>query len=216
MTLYSFTAASSSDIKAANDWKDWRSILLPWIAPTSTLLLGIALIFRALPSSTSELDVKPIFAAIGTQNLGALEAAIEKDASDVRATGLDGTTPLYLASELGWREGVDLLLARGADPNAVNADGSTPLFAAIDASQHRVAIVRALLDAGASASARLPDGRNVLHVAASSQRVELRVVAMLARNAEAAKAKDNDGRTPRQVAEKRGLLAVADVLGQVR
>jgi ankyrin repeat protein len=219
MSFYSFAAESPSDVEDTKDskgTKDWRSILLPWIAPTSLLLLGIALILHSLPSRTNAWDIKPIFLAIGVKNLNAVEAAIEKKPSAVRAIGLDGITPIFLASELGWKEGVDLLLAKGADPNAVNADGSMPLFAAIDANQHRVAIVRALLDAGASASARLPDGRNALHVAAASQRVELRVVALLARNAEAAHAKDNDGRTPEQVAEKHGLLAIANVLDQVR
>jgi ankyrin repeat protein len=219
MTLYSFAAESPSDLKGANYLNRinaWRSRLLPWIAAPSLLLLGITLIFHSLPSRASAWELNPIFPAIGTKNLDAVEAAIERDPSAVRAIGLDGTTPLYLASELGWKEGVDLLLAKGADPNAMNADGSMPLFAAIDANQHRVAIVRALLEAGASASARLPDGRNALHVAAASQRVELRVVALLARNAEAAHAKDNDGRTPEQVAENHGLLAVANTLGQGR
>jgi ankyrin repeat protein len=219
MTVHSITTHRASDTRAANaskQTKDWRLIFSSWIAPTATLLLGVILIFHALRPSTNASDVKPIFPAVGAKNLETLEAAIEKDPGDVRAMGLDGTTPIFLASELGWKEGVDVLLAKGADPNAVNADGSMPLFAAIDADQHRVAIVRALLDAGASASARLPDGRNALHVAAASQRVELRVVALLAKNAEAAHAKDNDGRTPEQVAEKHGLLAVANILGQAR
>ncbi|HWT11758.1 MAG TPA: ankyrin repeat domain-containing protein [Allosphingosinicella sp.] len=43
----------------------------------------------------------------------------------------DGTTPLILAAQLGWREGAEQLLARGANPNLGNSRGETPLIFAV-------------------------------------------------------------------------------------
>lgn len=43
----------------------------------------------------------------------------------------DGTTPLILAAQIGWREGAERLLARGADPNLGNRNGETPLMFAV-------------------------------------------------------------------------------------
>ena len=58
-----------------------------------------------------------------------------------------GRTALMLAVARGHAESVDVLLAHGADPNAVDADGVTPLKAALAADQP--AIVAALRRAGA-------------------------------------------------------------------
>jgi ankyrin repeat protein len=52
-----------------------------------------------------------------------------------------------LAASRGQAESVDVLLAHGADPNAVDANGTTPLKAALAADQP--AIVAALRRAGA-------------------------------------------------------------------
>jgi len=43
----------------------------------------------------------------------------------------DGTTPLTLAAQLGWRDGAEQLLARGANPNLGNNRGETPLIFAV-------------------------------------------------------------------------------------
>jgi ankyrin repeat protein len=43
----------------------------------------------------------------------------------------DGTTPLILASQIGWQEGAEQLLARGANPNLGSRSGITPLIAAV-------------------------------------------------------------------------------------
>lgn len=59
-----------------------------------------------------------------------------------------GTTPLVLACNLGFIEGVDFLLGQGARVDEPNNTGETPLISAV----HRrdVALVRALLKAGAN------------------------------------------------------------------
>src|SRR5688572_1936003 len=43
----------------------------------------------------------------------------------------DGSTPLILASQLGWYEGAELLLGRRANPNLGNSRGETPLIFAV-------------------------------------------------------------------------------------
>lgn len=59
-----------------------------------------------------------------------------------------GTTPLVLACNLGFLEGVDFLISVGARVDDPNNTGETPLISAV----HRrdVAMVRALLKAGAN------------------------------------------------------------------
>ena len=71
-----------------------------------------------------------------------LDAPVSVDAPDSR-----GRTALLLAASRGQAESVDVLLAHGADPNAVDASGMTPLKAALGAGQP--AIVAALRRAGA-------------------------------------------------------------------
>ncbi len=55
----------------------------------------------------------------------------------------DGTTPLILAAQIGWREGAEQLLARGANPNLGNRRGETPLILAVQ--RRDLQMVRLLL-----------------------------------------------------------------------
>jgi uncharacterized protein len=43
----------------------------------------------------------------------------------------DGTTPLILAAQIGWRDGAEQLLSRRANPNLGNGRGETPLIFAV-------------------------------------------------------------------------------------
>lgn len=69
-----------------------------------------------------------------------------------------GMTPLQMASNLGWAEGVEILIGRGAAVDQTNDAGETPLIAAV----HRrdTALVRALLKAGANPDRSDNSGRN--------------------------------------------------------
>ena len=60
----------------------------------------------------------------------------------------DGTTPLILSAQLGWREGAEELLGRGANPNLDNRRGETPLMVAVQSRD--LAMVRLLLGQGAN------------------------------------------------------------------
>lgn len=70
----------------------------------------------------------------------------------------NGVTPLQLASNLGWSEGVEILIGRGAAVDQTNSAGETPLIAAV----HRrdVALVRVLLKAGANPDRSDNSGRS--------------------------------------------------------
>jgi ankyrin repeat protein len=59
----------------------------------------------------------------------------------------DGTTPLILSAQLGWRDGAEQLLARGANPNLGNRRGETPLIVAVQSRD--ISMVRLLLAARA-------------------------------------------------------------------
>lgn len=60
----------------------------------------------------------------------------------------DGTTPLILAAQIGWRDGAEQLLARGANPNLGNSRGETPLIFAVQ--RYDLPVVRLLLRQGAN------------------------------------------------------------------
>ena len=59
----------------------------------------------------------------------------------------DGTAPLHLAAQLGWREGAELLLSQRANPNIANSRGETPLILAVQ--RRDLVMVRLLLSQGA-------------------------------------------------------------------
>lgn len=110
-----------------------------------------------------------------TSGRGALHYVVERrDATWLRfllAKGANanvadkaGITPLQLASDLGWTDGVDLLVGAGAAIDGTNVAGETPLISAV----HRrdVALVRVLLKAGANPDRTDNSGRSARDYAA--------------------------------------------------
>lgn len=83
--------------------------------------------------------------------------------ANVNARNSKGETPLQLASNLGFVEGVEALLALGAKVDEPNSTGETPLIAAT----HRkdAAMARVLLRAGADAKRNDNSGRSALDYA---------------------------------------------------
>jgi uncharacterized protein len=65
----------------------------------------------------------------------------------VNSIGLEGETPLHMASLRGAAADVAILIEAGANPNSVNDVGATPLHRAVYAGN--LQIVTQLLDAGA-------------------------------------------------------------------
>ena len=59
-----------------------------------------------------------------------------------------GNTPLIIAAERGWGDGVQILLKYGANVNTANTSGETPLIRAVQV--HDIDVARQLLAAGAN------------------------------------------------------------------
>jgi ankyrin repeat protein len=69
-----------------------------------------------------------------------------------------GVTPLMLASQLGYIEGIEMLASKGAKVDAPNDAGETPLILAIH--RHDMPMVRILLAGGADPSLSDNSGRS--------------------------------------------------------
>jgi len=59
----------------------------------------------------------------------------------------DGSTPLMLAAQIGWRDGAERLLARGSNVNMANNRGETALILAVQRTD--LSMVRLLMSQGA-------------------------------------------------------------------
>lgn len=97
-------------------------------------------------------DSSPIIAAL------LLDASAPLEARDSK-----GRTPLSLASQYGFTAMTKLLLARGADVDAVNHRGGTPLVELFSAGITEETILRTLIDEGADIDARDNAGLTALH-----------------------------------------------------
>lgn len=181
---------------------------------------GVSLLMRAvyrgklsaaatLRAARTSLDIAES-AALGADDV--LAAALQQpDAAATRAS--DGFTPLHLAAFFGHTQAATLLLAAGADANAVAANPSRvrPLHSAA-AGQHS-AICALLLDHGAAVDARQHGGFTALHAAAQHRDPALMRL-LLAHGANPALATD-DGRTARDLtAGDAAVLALLDAAPQ--
>lgn len=139
-----------------------------------------------------------------------LEALLAGDPSLLEAYSADGFTPIGLAAYMGHVGALRLLLANGADVNAVgrNEGKFTALTGAV-ASNH-VEVVRILLEHGADARYRYENGSSPLHEAAANGNLDIAKL-LLARGADPA-ARTADGKTPRDLAREKGHAELAALL----
>jgi ankyrin repeat protein len=115
----------------------------------------------------------PFLRAAQSSDLTLMKLLLEHGADPTLATN-DGTTPLMVASGIGWVEGVTyewsreanletvtMLLELGLDVNARNSEGRTALMGA--AHKGRNEIVQLLVDRGADLAARDIGSRDTIH-----------------------------------------------------
>ncbi|MDR6724211.1 ankyrin repeat protein [Paenibacillus amylolyticus] len=119
----------------------------------------------------------------------------------------DGLTPLGSAAHYGQAEAVRILLAQGADVNAVSHSkisfipSNTALHAAL-AGERSVEVVRLLLEHGAATNILDSDGQNALHTAAfHTDQAEL--IELLLQHGADPSALSNSGQTALDIALER-------------
>ncbi|MBW2703234.1 MAG: ankyrin repeat domain-containing protein [Deltaproteobacteria bacterium] len=130
--------------------------------------------------------------------------------ADVKAPSLQKwrISPLHLAAQGGNVQVIDLLLARGAELDAVNLEGYTPLHRA--AWYGESAAVRHLIAKGANLKARNKWGQTPLFSAV--QGGDRETVAILARKKVGLNDAAEDGRKPIDVATEKGSKEIVKVL----
>jgi ankyrin repeat protein len=163
----------------------------------------VAVLLEAGP----ELD---LFEASALGNRDRAAAALDADPDQVSAWSPDGFTALHLAVFFGHGPTARMLIARGADVQAVSRNPMEvmPLHSA--AAGRSRASVEAVLDADVDVDARSHGGFTALHDAA--QNGDRAIVELLLERGADPDATDERGRTPRALATEQGHLDVADLL----
>jgi hypothetical protein len=141
-------------------------------------------------------------------DLFAVKHYLRKFPDSIGARDGFGYTPLHWAAVRGHWDAVEVLVAGGAEVNALGGDGGTPLHLA--AHHDRPDMIRLLLDEGADLSIQNQWGRTPLHVAAR-RNCDLVAALLLSRGADA-NSTTREGWTPLHVAEMAGHARVRDVL----
>jgi ankyrin repeat protein len=99
-------------------------------------------------------------------------AALDQPEGDEDNTLLAGQTPLHIAADFGWVEGVEFLLGQGISPDIRSRHGLTPLMM-LHTGKPALAVARALLAAGADPDALSPRGHCPLLAASDAALVEV-------------------------------------------
>jgi ankyrin repeat protein len=132
---------------------------------------------------------------------------INSDVEDVAGGAIVRMT-LAFASEHGYVEVVNALIATGADVNKASNDGSTPMYSA--SSQGHLEVVQALIAAGADVNKANNDGYTPMFLTSHYGHLEV-VQALIAAGADVNKA-SNHGSTPICWASYDGRLEVVQAL----
>jgi ankyrin repeat protein len=153
-----------------------------------------------------------LFEAVAVGQANVVAEGLEAQPDLVNAYSHDGFTPLALASFFGHDQIVALLLARGAEVNAVsqNAMRVMPLHSAV-AGQH-LRVARALLAHGAEVNAAQAGDFTPLHGAAQNGQLEM--VALLLSYGATVNPHSAGEQTPLALALEGGHEQVANLLRQ--
>ena len=120
------------------------------------------------------------------------------------------STPLWVASFMGKKKVVELLLERGADPDETDINGRTPLWVA--ANSGKTDVVQMLLDGGADPNKTDNHGKTPLWMAATWDNGHKDVVKLLLDRGVDPNTADISGWTPLHLAAKIGHKDVVRLL----
>jgi ankyrin repeat protein/tetratricopeptide (TPR) repeat protein len=150
----------------------------------------------------------PLHRAAWNGQLVVARFLLENGANVDQPSGTERKTALVLAAAQGHKSMVELLLARGASPNAKEEYGNMALHEA--AAKGFVTVVEVLLANKAELESRNNSGETPLHRAASAGQAGI-AETLLKRGANANAARNN-GDTPLHLAAERGDVRTIDVL----
>lgn len=138
VTLNQFEAAASGQIARLRELLEAQPTRIDNFSPDGFQALGLAAFFGHIAAARWLLDhgaqvnipsrngmqVMPLHSAVAAQNLEIARALIDHGA-DVNAVQNDDFTPLMAAAQNGQMEMIELLLAKGARPDAKRANGQS-------------------------------------------------------------------------------------------
>jgi len=151
-----------------------------------------------------------IFEATALGRLADLRDRIRDEASVINSRSRDGFTALHFAGFFGQPDAARLLIANGAQVDAVAANPMQvmPLHSA--ASARNLEAVRLLLEHGATVNARQHGGWAPIHSAA--QNGDKSMVELLLKHGADPKLPNDEGKTPAVVAREKGHEELAALL----
>jgi ankyrin repeat protein len=169
-------------------------------------VIAVAGLFIGLPMARAALD--PILAAARAGDLKAVQARLAAAPKSIKAKDFTGHTALHYAANSGHAQVAALLLAKGADPNALNMEGRSPLHLA--SMRCFPEVVKLLIAKGAKVNLKgTMFGSTPLHAAAGFGCVK--VAEVLLDNKAKTDIKDKQGLTPLGVAQKDKMKAVLEL-----
>ncbi|MBY0098563.1 ankyrin repeat domain-containing protein [Mesobacillus maritimus] len=160
--------------------------------------------------------VKELFHAAEKNDIRTLKEFLQIIPSLANTENEEGLTPLGYAAHFGQKEAVELLLAFGADVNAVSHSkvsyipSNTALHAAI-AGERSLAVIQTLLEHKAKTTIVDSNGHTCLHTAAYHEN-NPDLIQLLIESGASVSAKGKDGRTALELAEEQGHIKVAEQL----
>jgi uncharacterized protein len=160
--------------------------------------------------------VKELFQAVENNDIRTLKEYLQTTPSLANTENDEGLTPLGYAAHFGQKEAVELLLAFGADVNAVSHSkvnyipSNTALHAAI-AGERDLAVIKTLLEHKAQTTIVDSNGHTCLHTAAFHEN-NTDLIQLIIEYGASVNAKGKDGRTALELAEAQGHLRVAEQL----
>jgi len=160
--------------------------------------------------------VKDLFHAAEMNDIRTLKEFLQTTPSLANTENDEGLTPLGYAAHFGQKEAVELLLAFGADVNAVSHSkvsyipSNTALHAAI-AGERDLAVIQTLLEHKAKTTIVDKNGHTCLHTAAFHEN-NPELIQFLIEHGASVNERGKDGRTALELAEAQGHMKVAEQL----